>query len=65
MLDEEPTPRDLVRFHTTHKLNLMAHTNEHYYKMGRLQLRFSILTPELPGCIIYVCWRLRLRLVPL
>ena len=25
MLDEEPTPGGLVKFHTAHKLTLMAH----------------------------------------
>jgi uncharacterized protein YbgA (DUF1722 family) len=44
MLDEEPTPGGLVRFHTAHKLTLMAHPSngtragspKHYTEMGRL-----------------------------
>jgi hypothetical protein len=36
MLDEEPTPGGLVKFHTAHKLTLMAHSPKHYTKMGRL-----------------------------
>jgi uncharacterized protein YbgA (DUF1722 family)/uncharacterized protein YbbK (DUF523 family) len=36
LLEEEPTPCGLVRFHTAHKLTLMAHSPEHYRRMGRL-----------------------------
>ena len=36
MLDEEPTPAGLVKFHTAHKLTLMAHSPKHYTEMGRL-----------------------------
>ena len=44
MLDEEPTPGGLVpvpavragKFHTAHKLTLMAHSPKHYTDMGRL-----------------------------
>jgi len=36
MLDKEPTPGGLVRFHTAHKLTLMAHSPKHYTEMGRL-----------------------------
>jgi uncharacterized protein YbgA (DUF1722 family)/uncharacterized protein YbbK (DUF523 family) len=36
MLDEEPTPGGLVKFHTVHKLTLMAHSPKHYTGMGRL-----------------------------
>jgi uncharacterized protein YbgA (DUF1722 family)/uncharacterized protein YbbK (DUF523 family) len=36
MLDEEPTPGGLVRFHTAHKLTLMAHSPKRYTEMGRL-----------------------------
>jgi len=35
-LKEEPTPGRLVRFHTAHKLSLMAHSVPHYQEMGRL-----------------------------
>jgi uncharacterized protein YbgA (DUF1722 family)/uncharacterized protein YbbK (DUF523 family) len=36
MLEEEPTPGGLVKFHTAHKLTLMAHSPKHYSEMGRL-----------------------------
>jgi hypothetical protein len=36
MLKEEPTSGDLVKFHTAHKLTLMAHSPKHYTEMGRL-----------------------------
>jgi hypothetical protein len=36
MLDKEPTPGGLVKFHTAHKLTLMAHSPKHYTEMGRL-----------------------------
>jgi uncharacterized protein YbgA (DUF1722 family) len=36
MLDQEPTPGGLVKFHTAHKLTLMAHGPKHYTEMGRL-----------------------------
>ena len=36
MLKNEPTPGGLVRFHTVHKLTLMAHSPKHYTEMGRL-----------------------------
>lgn len=36
MLGHEPTPGGLVRFHTAHKLTLMAHSPAHYREMGRL-----------------------------
>jgi uncharacterized protein YbgA (DUF1722 family)/uncharacterized protein YbbK (DUF523 family) len=36
MLDQEPTPGGLVKFHTAHKLTLMAHSPAHYTEMGRL-----------------------------
>jgi len=39
MLNNEPTPGGLVRFHTAHKLTLMAHSPKHYQEMGRLVAR--------------------------
>lgn len=39
MLDREPTPGDLVKFHSAHKLTLMAHSPKHYTEMGRLVAR--------------------------
>jgi len=32
----DPTPGGLVRFHTAHKLTLLAHSPRHYREMGRL-----------------------------
>jgi hypothetical protein len=36
MLENEPTPGGLVKFHTAHKLTLMAYSPKHYTEMGRL-----------------------------
>jgi uncharacterized protein YbgA (DUF1722 family)/uncharacterized protein YbbK (DUF523 family) len=36
LLEENPTPGGLVKFHTAHKLTLMAHNPPHYQEMGRL-----------------------------
>jgi uncharacterized protein YbgA (DUF1722 family)/uncharacterized protein YbbK (DUF523 family) len=36
LLEQDPTPAALVRFHTAHKLTLMAHSPSHYREMGRL-----------------------------
>jgi uncharacterized protein YbgA (DUF1722 family)/uncharacterized protein YbbK (DUF523 family) len=36
LLEDDPTPGGLVRFHTAHKLTLMAHSPSHYQEMGRL-----------------------------
>jgi uncharacterized protein YbgA (DUF1722 family)/uncharacterized protein YbbK (DUF523 family) len=36
LLDEEPTAGGLVKFHTAHKLTLMAHSPKHYTEMGQL-----------------------------
>jgi uncharacterized protein YbgA (DUF1722 family)/uncharacterized protein YbbK (DUF523 family) len=43
-----PTPRELVRFHTQHKMTLMAHSRSHYQTLGRLVARAGELPlPEL------------------
>lgn len=36
LLEENPTPGGLVKFHTAHKLTLMAHNPARYQEMGRL-----------------------------
>jgi uncharacterized protein YbgA (DUF1722 family)/uncharacterized protein YbbK (DUF523 family) len=36
MLTREPTPAGLVRFHTAHKMTLLAHSTEHYRSLGRM-----------------------------
>ena len=43
MLAEEPTPAGLVRFHTAHKLTLMAHSPKHYTELGRLTAQAGVL----------------------
>jgi uncharacterized protein YbbK (DUF523 family)/uncharacterized protein YbgA (DUF1722 family) len=39
LLDEDPTPKGLVRFHTVHKLTVLSHSPENYVKLGRLVAR--------------------------
>lgn len=36
LVDSEPTPGDIVRFHTEHKMLVMAHSQERYGVLGRL-----------------------------
>jgi uncharacterized protein YbgA (DUF1722 family) len=36
MLDKEPIPGGLVKFHTAHELTLMAHSPKQYTDIGRL-----------------------------
>jgi len=36
MLKKDPAVGSLVKFHTAHKLTLMAHSPAHYQEMGRL-----------------------------
>jgi uncharacterized protein YbgA (DUF1722 family) len=36
LLAAEPRPRDLVAFHTAHKLSLLAHSEPHYRTLGRI-----------------------------
>jgi uncharacterized protein YbgA (DUF1722 family) len=46
LLEEDPTPGGLVRFHTAHKLTLMAHSPAHYQEMGRLVAQAGTLPWE-------------------
>jgi uncharacterized protein YbgA (DUF1722 family)/uncharacterized protein YbbK (DUF523 family) len=46
LLAENPTPGGLVQFHTAHKLTLMAHSQAHYQKMGRLVARAGSMNWE-------------------
>jgi uncharacterized protein YbgA (DUF1722 family)/uncharacterized protein YbbK (DUF523 family) len=39
LLEEHPTPRGLVAFHTVHKLAVMSHSPAHYQRLGRLVAR--------------------------
>ena len=43
MLETDPSPRGLVRFHTAHKLTFMAHSNKHYSEIGRLVADAGVL----------------------
>jgi uncharacterized protein YbgA (DUF1722 family) len=43
MLDEDPSPGGVVAFHTAHKLTMMAHSPQHYRKMGRLTAQAGTL----------------------
>jgi uncharacterized protein YbgA (DUF1722 family)/uncharacterized protein YbbK (DUF523 family) len=51
MLENDPTPGGLVRFHTSHKMVFMAHSNAHYRSIGRLVASAGV-TPwnELIAC---------------
>jgi uncharacterized protein YbgA (DUF1722 family) len=46
MLEKEPTPAGLVRFHTAHRLTLMAHSPAQYQEMGRLVAQAGTLLWE-------------------
>jgi uncharacterized protein YbgA (DUF1722 family)/uncharacterized protein YbbK (DUF523 family) len=46
LLEENPTPGGLVRFHTAHKLTLMAHSPSHYQEMGWLVAQAGLLPWE-------------------
>jgi len=46
LLEEDPTPGGLVRFHTAQKLTLMAHSPSHYQEMGRLVAKVGSLPWE-------------------
>lgn len=43
LLDEDPTPGGLVRFHSSVKLALMAHSPAHYQELGRLVAKAGTL----------------------
>jgi uncharacterized protein YbgA (DUF1722 family)/uncharacterized protein YbbK (DUF523 family) len=36
LLASSPQPKDLVQFHTQHKMTLMAHSRRHYQRLGQL-----------------------------
>ena len=46
LLAEDPTPAGLVRFHTAHKMTLMAHAPAKYREMGRLVAQAGALPWE-------------------
>jgi uncharacterized protein YbgA (DUF1722 family)/uncharacterized protein YbbK (DUF523 family) len=43
LLESEPTPRDIVAFHTQHKMLLLAHSQEHYRRIGPIVARAGLL----------------------
>jgi len=46
LLEENPTPGGLVKYHTAYKLTLMAHDPPHYQEMGRLVAQAGALPWE-------------------
>ncbi|WP_017581327.1 YbgA family protein [Nocardiopsis valliformis] len=46
LLESEWRPRDLVEFHTRHKLQLMAHSPDGYRETGRIVARAGTDSPE-------------------
>jgi uncharacterized protein YbgA (DUF1722 family) len=46
MLGQEPAPGGLVKFHTAHKLTLMAHSIKHSQEFGRLVAQAGVLPWE-------------------
>lgn len=46
-LGEQPNLGDLVKFHTRHKLQIMAHSPEHYRRLGRLVAGRELARPDL------------------
>jgi uncharacterized protein YbgA (DUF1722 family)/uncharacterized protein YbbK (DUF523 family) len=46
LLDRDPTPAGLVRFHAAHKMTVMAHSPRHLQEMGRLVARAGSLSWE-------------------
>ena len=49
LLDSNPAKRDLIRFHTRHKLLLMAHSPDHYRRLGKLVASTSPVHALLPS----------------
>jgi uncharacterized protein YbgA (DUF1722 family)/uncharacterized protein YbbK (DUF523 family) len=47
-LASKPAKADLIQFHTIHKLLLMAHSNEHYRRLGKLVASTLSLQELLP-----------------
>ena len=47
-LDNSPSKGDLVRFHTIHKLLMMAHSPDHYRRLGKLVAGTAPLQKLLP-----------------
>jgi uncharacterized protein YbgA (DUF1722 family)/uncharacterized protein YbbK (DUF523 family) len=41
-----PQPRDIVEFHTQHKMLLLAHSPKHYYTLGPLVAKAGVLPME-------------------
>lgn len=46
LLRNNPTPKDIVHFHTRHKLTLLSHGREYYQKLGHLVARAGDISRE-------------------
>lgn len=46
VLESGPSPRDIVEFHTQHKMLLLAHSPKHHYALGPLVSKAGILPME-------------------
>jgi uncharacterized protein YbgA (DUF1722 family)/uncharacterized protein YbbK (DUF523 family) len=46
MVDSAPEPRDVVAFHTAHKMLILAHSPKHYYSLGPLVAKAGVLPME-------------------
>jgi uncharacterized protein YbgA (DUF1722 family) len=46
LADSDPRPRDIVRFHTSHKMLILAHSPKHYYALGPLVAKAGVMPME-------------------
>jgi uncharacterized protein YbgA (DUF1722 family)/uncharacterized protein YbbK (DUF523 family) len=46
LLESDPKPRDIVRFHTEHKMLILAHSPKHYSALGPLVAKAGVLPTE-------------------
>jgi uncharacterized protein YbgA (DUF1722 family) len=46
LLDSGPATRDIVAFHTQHKMLLLAHSQKHYRRLGPIVARAGVLPME-------------------
>lgn len=46
LVQSNPTPRDVVAFHTAHKMLILAHSPQHYYALGPLVAKAGLLPME-------------------
>jgi uncharacterized protein YbgA (DUF1722 family)/uncharacterized protein YbbK (DUF523 family) len=43
LVESEPKPRDVVAFHTAHKMLILAHSPKHYYALGPMVAKAGLL----------------------